>query len=97
MTVLDFSPDPSDEIANLKAQMQGILDGVEILKAQHDSQRRDLQRRNSELVERARHAERIVSLLHPATHMHGYFISSPAILALPRETREYFEMVLKDR
>lgn len=70
-------------------------------RAEHDAQRRDLQRRNTELVEQRRaveaklaQAETILRGLAKAPSIDGYFISKVWLLAQAKEVQEYFEAVV---
>ena len=81
---------------------------IKDLEAMHDAQRRDLQARNTELVEQRRkltleldearakllYAERIVAALAPDPSKDGYFLPRVWVLATDPLTRRYFETVL---
>lgn len=74
---------------------------IKELEEMHDAQRRDLQARNTELVEQRRAveaklalAERIVKGLQRDTTRDGYFVPTLWLLAQPPEVRAYFEAVV---
>jgi hypothetical protein len=63
-------------------------------RAEHDAQRRDLQARNTELVEACRYSMRIVKALQPAATMDGYFLSRVWLLSQEKELQAFFDAVV---
>lgn len=101
-TVYDFSPDPDAEMAALQAE-------VVRLNKEHDAQRRDLQARNTALVEERRklaieldehkgllfRAEKILSALTPSPWLDAFILPRLWVLAQDPPTRNYLDELMR--
>jgi len=102
VTTYDFSPDPDAEMAALQAEVKRLM-------ADHDAQRRELQARNTELVEARRalavkldettgalvRAETILSALVPSQFLDAWILPRLWVLSQEAPIRNLLDELMR--